>query len=127
MARIQTISSRLFLVAAIIVITYLATTPDDFPVVQHISDKVNHLAAFYVLAFLADFSFPKEEMGLQKAMAVLAYGLMIEIIQIFLPARSPSLLDLLADGAGIAIYWLSLPILKRLPFLSLRWRVEGLE
>ena len=95
----------------------------NYPVVENMNDKVNHILAFYVLGFLADFSFPGKRFGLSKVLTILGYGLLIEVIQYFLPYRSFSLYDLAADTAGLAIYWLSLPALKHLPLLRRRWNI----
>jgi VanZ family protein len=118
----QTAIYRLALILTLGAITFLATTGHGYPVVKDISDKANHMLAFYVLAMLVDFSFPKTRFGVSKILALLTYGLLIEIIQGFLPDRTPSLVDLLADGVGIAMYKLSVPILTRVPFFCLRWK-----
>jgi VanZ family protein len=121
MTRTETIAFRVVLLVALAVITYLATTRPDYPIISDISDKLNHLMAFYALAFLFDFSFPEREMGFAKIIVLLAYGLWIEVVQSFLPERTASVLDLCADGIGIAIYRFSLPLLRQLPWLSRRW------
>jgi VanZ family protein len=122
MARIQTAVFRLFLVVTVSAVTFLATTRQESAFVQDISDKINHAAAFYVLAFLVDFSFPATYMGVRKILPLLSYGLAIEIAQSFVPERTPSSLDVFADVVGIALYKLSVPLLKRVPFLNLRWQ-----
>jgi VanZ family protein len=125
MTRTQIITFRLVLLAALAVITHLATTPQQYPLVKHISDKANHILAFYVLALLIDFSFPKTSVRIAKVIGLLAYGILIEVIQSFIPNRMPSLLDLVADGIGIASYWFSLPVLKHVPLLRRRWRIQA--
>ncbi|HEY7557733.1 MAG TPA: VanZ family protein [Candidatus Binatia bacterium] len=124
MTRAQIITFRLILVAALMVITHLATTPQQYPVFKHIFDKANHILAFYFLALLMDFSFPKTNLGISKVMGLLTYGILIEVVQGFIPNRMPSLLDLVADGIGIASYRLSMPVLRHVPLLSGRWRVQ---
>jgi len=109
---------------ALIAITHLAFTPQQYPVLKDISDKANHIFAFCVLALLVDFSFPKGRLGFSKVIALLSYGLLIEVIQHFLPHRTSSVLDLLADGVGIASYRFSLPFLKHVPLFRRRWKVQ---
>jgi VanZ family protein len=121
MPRYQKIVFRLALCAALLAISYLATTGQEYPVVRAISDKINHIAAFCALAFLLDFSFPQSELGVAKILLLLGYGLLIEIVQSFLPHRTASLFDLLADAAGIALYRLALPALKYAPLVCQRW------
>lgn len=70
------------------------------------NDKLNHLLAFGVLAALADGSFPGPGpgQGWYKWAGLVAYGLLIEAVQSFLPFREASGWDLLANGAGIGLY-----------------------
>jgi VanZ family protein len=121
LSRLNIIGFRLTLLATLIMITYLATTYIHYPVIEDIHDKVGHLLAFYVLALLADFSFPDSRLNLSKTALLLGYGLFIEIIQYFLPGRMCSLYDLTADALGLVIYWASLPALKYVPLLRRRW------
>jgi VanZ family protein len=125
MTRTQTVIFRIVLFLALGAITYLATTRHDYPAVTHVSDKLNHVAAFYVLALLLDFSLPEKQMGFAEILALLAYGVAIEVAQSFLPGRTASLLDLFADAVGIALYKFSLPVVKRLPFLNVRSRLPN--
>ena len=115
---------RAMLLMALIVITHLATTSTQYPVVEDISDKANHILAFSVLALLIDFSFPSREFGLAKVSVLLGYGLAIEIIQYFLPYRTASLFDVVADAAGLLVYWFSLPVLRQVPWIQSRWNFE---
>lgn len=121
MTRTQLITFRLLLIAALAVITFLATTRQEYPVVKDISDKANHILAFYVLALLVDFSFPKGKLGFAKVSPLLGYGLLIEITQSFLPGRTASIIDLIADGVGIALYKLSLSLLTHVSAVGRRW------
>jgi len=98
----------------------LATTQEEFLVIDDTNDKVKHILAFYMLAFLADYSVPKFEFNLSKGLTILGYGLLIEVIQYFLPYREFSLFDLAADGIGIAAYAFSQPALSRLDILRHR-------
>ena len=43
----------------LLTITFLATTSIQVPVAKDMNDKFNHIAAFYVLSQLVDFSWPK--------------------------------------------------------------------
>ena len=109
---------RIGLVITIIVTMYLATTQQEFQIIDDINDKVKHILAFSVLAFLADFSTPGFRFNMRKALVVLGYGLLIEVIQYFLPYRDASVFDLAADSIGIAVYAFSKPMISRLTFLQ---------
>jgi VanZ family protein len=115
---------RLTLAAALVVTSYLATTSRHVPVVDDVIDKVNHIAAFYVLGLLADFSWPKSGFRAPKVVSLLGYGLAIESIQYFLPHRTFSLFDLGSDAAGLLLYAVSIPLLKNLYPLSERFKAS---
>lgn len=110
-----TVAARVALLVAVTVIFWLATTERVFPELELFSDKLRHSAAFLVLAVLADRAFPRPGLLAAKAASLLAFGAGIEIVQYFLPYREASLLDLLADGVGIALHAVVRPFLSTLP------------
>ncbi len=114
---------RAALVTALLFILHLATTQLHYPGVDSLNDKVSHFMAFYALAMLEDFSFPRIEFGLSKVLTLMAYGLLLEVIQHFLPYRTFSLYDLGADAIGVLVYVVSIPALKQIPFVRRRWSV----
>lgn len=120
LSRITLITFRVALTLALVVTMYLATTQQEFPVIDDINDKVTHVLAFYVLALLADYSSPTVKFNLGKGLTILGYGLLIEVIQYFLPYREFSLLDLAADGSGVVAYVFSQPALSRIYILKRR-------
>lgn len=122
MPRASIIACRIALVITMIVIMFLATARQSFPVVEEINDKANHLLAFGALALLGDFAFPVTRFALKKFLWLLSYGGLIEFIQYFLPYRQASLLDVMADATGLAIYWLFHRFLRLVPLLGQRWR-----
>lgn len=119
--RSSIVAFRASLSVTLATVMYLATTPHSYPVVESVNDKVSHLLAFGALGFFGDFSFPNERFGLKKFLWLLSYGLLIEFIQSFLPYRSASVLDLIADCFGLAIYWMFYGYLRHVPILRLRW------
>lgn len=99
---------RFPLFVAMTAIFFLATTPLRIPVADSIHDKIKHAAAFFVLALLMDHSFPERAFR-SKTLALISYGLAIEVTQSFLPYRSCSLFDLGADTLGLTFYGLLIP------------------
>ena len=100
--------ARLALVICATAILGLATTSYDVSGVSHSNDKINHIFAFFTLALLLDLSFPNyPALAVGKISALIIYGLLIECIQYFLPYRSFSTLDLLADTSACLLYGLS--------------------
>ena len=121
LSRSSIIVFRFMLVLSLLLIIYLATMELAHPLMMSVNDKLGHVLAFLILAFFMDFSFPTSSFNLSKILPLLAYSLLIEVIQYFLPYRMFSLLDMLADGGGLVIYALSIPMLKHVPILRFRW------
>ena len=118
--RIYTLACGYAFLAAILSITPLALYPLNNPVVQLPHDKANHILAFCVLAFLSDQYLMGSFATLKKRWisfaCVLAYGVLLEIFQSFIPNRDGSLWDILADVMGLFIgYTLSI-------FSSIGWQ-----
>ena len=107
---------RVLLIAALLAISFLATTQRTIPVAGEMNDKVNHVLAFFVLALLIDLSFPAWTFR-TKVVMLIGYGLSIEIVQSYLPYRSCSLFDLGADAIGLALYGICQPALDYVPFI----------
>ena len=116
--------SRLGLGLAVLVITVLALLPVDQAPLQNISDKIQHLAAFFTLAFLLDCSFPDSSFRFPKIAALAGYGLLIEVLQYFSGYRFFSLLDIVADLSGVFLYMLATPLLQKIPLVKWRWELE---
>ncbi|MEK9875921.1 MAG: VanZ family protein [Betaproteobacteria bacterium] len=68
------------------------------------SDKFNHLAAFFVLSVLLDYAWLNVLEFKAKALALLVFGILIEVLQLWVGYRSFELGDLVADSAGIISY-----------------------
>jgi VanZ family protein len=112
-----TLASRLALAVTVSVILWLATTDRPPPGLAQVSDKLNHAAAFLVLAALADRAFPASGFAAAKIVPLLAFGVAIEVIQSFLPFREASLMDVAADAAGLVLYGVARPLVLRFPML----------
>ncbi len=96
-----TIWRGLFLVA-LLAITSLALMPKPPTTASLGWDKANHLAAFAALTLLAHWGWPKLRWsGLW--LALLAYGVLIEVAQSLTPNRSADAVDVLADAIGIGL------------------------
>jgi VanZ family protein len=87
----------------VLAISYLAFAPLDQPPLTP-SDKLNHVLAFGVLAWLTDMAYPGRRLAPRRWAFLLGYGMAIESIQHFLPYRHFSLLDFAADAAGVLLY-----------------------
>lgn len=97
------LAARPVLAAAILVITWLALTPQpDAPGLGW--DKLNHVAAFLVLAALAEAGWPGRAALPWRLALVLVYGLGIELVQGLLAYRQASALDFAADALGVGLW-----------------------
>jgi VanZ family protein len=115
---INILTIRILLVMALIAISYLAFTPHNTSAVVEVNDKLSHILAFFVLAFLVDFSWPQSRWNPTKYIPLLGYGLFIEIIQASMPYRIFSSWDLAADALGLIAYPILLPLLMRIPLVQ---------
>lgn len=101
------ILTRLFQAAfwfCIVVILFLATTEGSGDMPSLGWDKLNHLFAFFVLFLLIDLAYDWNT-GLKMGVLCL-FAIGIECIQHFLPTRKFSLLDVVADFVGMALYFI---------------------
>jgi glycopeptide antibiotics resistance protein len=116
--------ARIGLASALIVILFIALLPLDKAPLPGISDKIQHLAAFLTLSFLVDTSFPRSQFNRWKVAALMGYGLLIELLQLQTDYRFVTLSDLLANASGLVLYYLSIPLLKKLPLINWRWNLQ---
>lgn len=113
--------ARLGLIVAVIAITVLALMPAHEVPVSSGWDKLDHWTAFFTLSFLAAHAFPRRPFW-QIALALVAYGIGIEVAQYFTPDRDADAMDVVADSIGILIYGLILVIYN--VFIKSRTRTE---
>ncbi len=111
---------QLLLAVALVFVTWQALSPAP-PLQPQVSDKLLHVGAFVVLAWLADFGWPDADYWLPKALPLLGYGVAIELAQSGIAARAAEWGDLAADAAGLTIFALLAPTLRQLPYLARRW------
>ncbi len=114
----RTIVSRILFALLILIVTYLALDDLSYPPTFSISDKLNHLIAFLVLAGLLDYSIPNTHFNGKKFIFLLSYGALLEVIQYFLPYRTFSIWDFAVDAIGVILYTICTPLLAKLPLLQ---------
>ena len=70
------------------------------------SDKVWHLLAFlFLMVWFCGLYRPRRYWIIFACL--LLYGVLIEVLQAFLPYRNVEVADVVADGAGLVIGWLA--------------------
>lgn len=98
---VWTLLWRLLLWVLLAVITWLAVSPRPPAAADLGWDKLNHASAFLVLAFCACQAHARARW--RSMAALLAYGVLIELLQSQVPNRSADAADVLADAVGIAL------------------------
>ncbi len=107
--------------AAAIAILILANLPDPPQLPGQLSDKVQHMLAFVVLAGLARIAWPKVAWW-AILISLAAFGALIEMLQAAAElGRDPSMADWLADVAAIALALIAISATGRLARMARRF------
>lgn len=112
--RIKTVKYGFFAILVLLMLAGLkvATMPLQFPESLQLNDKVIHVVVFFGFAVLVDLVSSREPFWFWKAMPLIIYGVGVEVLQYFSPDRSFSMLDALADVAGVLLYWFCKRVLQ---------------
>ena len=97
-------NNKLFLVLFIILIiaiTLLSLLPPKSGIELGKSDKLNHFLAYAILSLNFGFISSKIRSYFIGIPFLIAYGLLIEFFQGFVPGRDPSFYDTLANSVGV--------------------------
>jgi VanZ family protein len=97
----------------LISIAYLSLSPK--PAVTASNDKLGHFIAYAVLTFFLLLAFQKEKRNrIVKLVGLSAtYGVILEVLQLWVPGRHFSYLDLVANVSGVIIGYFLYFLLKR--------------
>ena len=94
---------RAVLLGLVVVVSYLTLTSKPLPSIDFGWDKLNHMLAFTALSFSAYLGYPASRTTRFFLLAALvAFGGLIEVLQMFVPSRSSEWGDLIADSIGVA-------------------------
>lgn len=104
------------LLIALVLGTTLALMEGADSVTGGLNDKLLHALGFVVLGGLLDYSSPGSPAAYWRWQLplLLLYGVMIEVVQSFLPHRSGEVLDVVADLAGLLAYGAIRPLLAKI-------------
>ena len=106
----------LFFITLIIVLI-LALVPNDHISLEHAyADKIKHITAFFTLSLLLNRASSSIKTRIRNMVALLLFGIFIEIAQLYCPERSSSISDILADLVGILLFQLTFSFLKFVQF-----------
>jgi VanZ family protein len=91
-------------IISILLVSYYSLTPRlEFPVDFWNADKVYHLLAYGWLAILPIFGYATKKRALIASVSMIFLGIGLEIGQFFVPGRTFSFLDILANSLGVFI------------------------
>ncbi|NOZ91084.1 MAG: VanZ family protein [Epsilonproteobacteria bacterium] len=102
----------LFFITAFIVFVFAIVPDDNIKLPIHDADKIKHFTAFFVLSFLLNRASSTIRHRLRNMGILLLFGISIEIIQLFFPARESSIDDIIADAIGILVFQLLLSLVR---------------
>ena len=106
-------SFKIILATSVFIITILSTQEVNIESSVNSLDKVLHFLCFSYLTLITWLSRILNK-DLHVYVIVLAYGILIEIVQGFLPYRSFEYLDIFADFVGVIAGLIIIKILKNL-------------
>jgi len=117
---------KLLFFATAIVVFILATVSDDHVHIHHqYADKIKHITAFFTLSLLLNRASSTIAHRLRNMIALLLFGLFIEVAQYFIPSRDSDWMDVLADFIGILFFQLSYSSFKTLKELRERGKIKS--
>ena len=99
---LRTFYQGLFLIGLIAVIA-LSVIPSALYPDMNVSDKLGHMAAYTALALVGGLAFRGRSANWLLPAALVLLGMGLEGVQAFVPGRTPSGYDILANVIGIAL------------------------
>lgn len=103
-------NKTIYKVAFFIVVLLLMFSPvlpdklKELFVFLQLTDKMEHFIAFFLLSLLLNRASSTIHHRIRNVLALLAFGIFIEIIQYFIPERDADFFDFIADAMGIAAF-----------------------
>jgi VanZ family protein len=96
-------------------ITYLSLKSVSQHSTIHVNDKVGHFIAYAIFSLNALIVWRRKQtkFKISLGLTLIGYGLLMEILQGFVPGREVSVFDLLANSTGVGIGYLLFNRLKK--------------
>ena len=95
--------ARAGLLLGVLAIVALSVFPGPSGLPLQTSDKLQHLLAYALVAICVPLGFARRSTRCSWVLGLFALGCALEIAQAFLPGRHAAMLDVLANGMGIAV------------------------
>lgn len=100
------VSTKSLIIGLMVLGAWVATRHLDMPESLDFNDKIIHSFVFFVFALLMDLATDRRPFWLWKGLPLFIYGVLIEVAQYFSPDREFSYMDMMADFAGILLYFM---------------------
>ena len=95
------------------IVFILAIVQDDHVQIHYIyADKLKHMSAFFMLSLLLNRASSTLKHRIRNMIALLFFGIFIEVVQLYFPHRESSVADVIADFAGIVLFQVTYSVLK---------------
>jgi len=94
--------ARILFLFATVVVWILSLLPGRYLPKVGVSDKIEHVVAYFVLAILGSLAFRGRRNLFLLVVLLCAMGGTIELLQAFSPGRTPEVADAIANGIGAA-------------------------
>jgi VanZ family protein len=107
------IAPRLCFYAAAILVGALSLAPGGILPAAEVGDKLEHLLAYAALGFIGVATARSRRRAAATILGIIAFGMAIELLQLFSPGRLAEFGDAVADAAGAAIGGLIATALRR--------------
>lgn len=91
------------LILSIVIILIVTLTPGNGKFAGNYLDKVAHFLIFFNLGIQISSCFKNRTNLIFAIMAGIAFGVLTEVIQQFIPGRNFEVLDILADSLGVIL------------------------
>ena len=93
--------ARVLLPVGVVAVGLLSLIPPDAVPVVNLWDKLEHLLAYAMLALCGGFAFSAHRTEITLGALLIGFGCILEIAQFYIPGRSGSIADAIANGLGV--------------------------
>lgn len=104
---------QIWFLVLLILSLYLSLMPAQASGLMLPNDKLIHGMSYFLFMMALDFSWRSGRVLWAKFLFAYAYSSLLEYGQNFVPSRQMSIEDIIANGLGICLFVLTVPLLKR--------------
>jgi len=105
--------ARVLLPVGVVAVGLLSLIPPDAVPAVNLWDKLAHFLAYAMLALCGGFAFSAHRTEIALGALLIGFGCILEIAQIYIPGRSGSIADAIANGLGVVAGMVIVQFLRR--------------